>query len=98
MIFAASENHEYVIELLLRQEDIDVNMEDTFKLKHSFYSNLTFFMLIPNDEIQSAIMLDFVSFYLIYLKDKPGSVFLIKRMILMLCIITIQTNFGKGLH
>lgn len=33
MIFAASENHEYVIELLLRQEDIDVNMEDTFKLK-----------------------------------------------------------------
>lgn len=55
-------------------------------------------MLIPNDEIQSAIMLDFVSFYLIYLKDKPGSVFLIKRMILMLCIITIQTNFGKGLH
>ena len=42
LILAASVGYKEIVELLMRQNDIDINIKPILNLKHSLYSNLTF--------------------------------------------------------
>ena len=44
LIFAAIRGHKEIVELLIRQEGIDINIQDILNQKHSWNSNLTFFI------------------------------------------------------
>ena len=48
LIYAVSEGHLEIVELLIRQEDIDINMKDIINQKHLLESNLFFFMKSSN--------------------------------------------------
>ena len=41
-MYAAKQGHEEIVELLLRQEGININIQDILNQKHSWNSNLTF--------------------------------------------------------
>ena len=42
LMYAAKQGHEEIVELLLRQEGININIQDILNQKHSWNSNLTF--------------------------------------------------------
>ena len=44
LIWAAMEGHKEIVELLISQEGIDINIQDILNQKHSYNSNLTFFI------------------------------------------------------
>ena len=47
-MYAASNGNKEIAELLIKQADIDINIQNILNQKHSYYSNLTFFMKLNN--------------------------------------------------
>ena len=48
LIYAASKGYREIVELLIRQEGTDINIQDIFNQKHSSYSNLSFLIALNN--------------------------------------------------
>ena len=48
LILAAEKGHKEIVELLIKQECIDINIQAILNGKHSLYSNLTFFIGLKN--------------------------------------------------
>ena len=48
LVWAAENGHKEIVELLIRQEGIDINIKDILNQKHSWNSNLTFLIWLKN--------------------------------------------------
>ena len=70
MIHTVIEGHKEIVELLLRQEGIDINIKDILNHKHSRYSELTFFMKLKFWMIYGILKVNIYKAAISYAREK----------------------------